>query len=384
MAKKASQRLFDSQVMHSIGLKRLEKTEAKKICSFIEKAEGDLFKQIADKQFITGGINRQTRKQLNRLLVRVGLDHKNITNRSFKMLRKSMRSLATFEYAFQARQLKNAFKGIVPIAVVSTRPEILYTAVFSNPFQGSPLSEWATGFNNSQIEKIKRATRLSFYQGEGQAGLKTRLIGSRTTSGVLKTACRQGEAIARTALNHSANQARDVFHRNNRLSNKYRYTSVIDGRTTLICSSRDGEVFKLGSRPTVPAHIQCRSIYIQILDENAVIGGDRQTVTSTLTRKKLRAQWRKQAKLKGTSVSSVRKKWVKDNIGKTPGKTTYSQWLKGQSPAFQKEYLGPSRYKLFDKGNLDLNDFLDKKTGSLINLKGLKLLEPKAFKLANI
>ena len=103
MAKKASQRLFDSQVMHSIGLKRLEKTESKKICSFIEKAEGDLFKQIADKQFITGGINRQTRKQLNRLLVRVGLDHKNITNRSFKMLRKSMRSLATFEYAISSQ-----------------------------------------------------------------------------------------------------------------------------------------------------------------------------------------------------------------------------------------------------------------------------------------
>lgn len=43
--------------------------------------------------------------------------------------------------------------------------------------------------------------------------------------------------------------------------------------------------------------------------------------------------------------------------GQVPEKTTYTQWFKKQSPAFQKDVLGPTRYKLYRSGEADLKDF---------------------------
>jgi hypothetical protein len=44
-------------------------------------------------------------------------------------------------------------------------------------------------------------------------------------------------------------------------------------------------------------------------------------------------------------------------IGEVPAKTTFSTWLKRQSKEFQIEYLGPTRYEAFSKGQFTLTNF---------------------------
>ncbi|MNP80956.1 hypothetical protein D3C76_1791920 [compost metagenome] len=61
-------------------------------------------------------------------------------------------------------------------------------------------------------------------------------------------------------------------------------------------------------------------------------------------------------------------------------KTSYSEWLARQSAAFQKDVLGPERYKLFSKGELTIDRFVDD-DGRTLTLKELREREPMAFDL---
>lgn len=74
--------------------------------------------------------------------------------------------------------------------------------------------------------------------------------------------------------------------------------------------------------------------------------------------------------------------------GATGGKqvsanTTFGPWLRNQPASFQKDYLGPDRYKLFSKGKLSIKGFVDR-DGNELTLKQLKKKEPLAFELAGI
>jgi len=59
--------------------------------------------------------------------------------------------------------------------------------------------------------------------------------------------------------------------------------------------------------------------------------------------------------------------------GKVPEATTYHQWIKKQSAADQKEFLGPTRYKLWKSGKVKLDKFVN--DGQLLTLDELKVRE---------
>lgn len=81
---------------------------------------------------------------------------------------------------------------------------------------------------------------------------------------------------------------------------------------------------------------------------------------------------------------SVRPAVGPDGAEQVSSNTTYGDWLARQPASFQKEVLGPTRYKLFSKGELTLDRFVDGETGRQYTLNQLKELEPHAFELAGL
>ncbi|MNH23416.1 hypothetical protein D3C79_833120 [compost metagenome] len=67
-----------------------------------------------------------------------------------------------------------------------------------------------------------------------------------------------------------------------------------------------------------------------------------------------------------------------DGAEQVSSKTTYGEWLARQPAAFQKDVLGPERYKLFSKGELTIDRFVDD-NGKTLTLKQLREREPMAF-----
>jgi len=68
-----------------------------------------------------------------------------------------------------------------------------------------------------------------------------------------------------------------------------------------------------------------------------------------------------------------------DGVEQVSSNISYGEWLARQPAAFQKEVLGPARYKLFSKGGLTIDNFVDAETGREYTLVELKNLESHAL-----
>ena len=78
------------------------------------------------------------------------------------------------------------------------------------------------------------------------------------------TATSRAEALVRTGTSHYASVARDDFalaNKDNIISRVY--FATLDNRTTTICLGRNGNEYELGETyPELPAHYNCRSVYL--------------------------------------------------------------------------------------------------------------------------
>ena len=75
--------------------------------------------------------------------------------------------------------------------------------------------------------------------------------------------------------------------------------------------------------------------------------------------------------------------WKRKAIGTTSDKTNYKEWFNGESAAFQKEVLGPTKYKLWKKGDMKFDRFIDP-TGKSYTIEELYKLDESAFKKAGL
>lgn len=74
---------------------------------------------------------------------------------------------------------------------------------------------------------------------------------------------RQLQTVFDTSTTNITSSIKSQTVSNNAAIYQYeRYTAIIDNKTTTICRSRDGKIFKVGTGPTIPAHYNCRSRYI--------------------------------------------------------------------------------------------------------------------------
>lgn len=106
------------------------------------------------------------------------------------------------------------------------------------------------------INQISRQLRGSLRKG--QRGSIDRIIqaGGQMTS----AANNQMRAIVRTTVTQMAVEAdRFVALANPLITNRYRYTAVLDTRTSARCRSLDGKIYEWGNGPLPPQHFNCRS-----------------------------------------------------------------------------------------------------------------------------
>lgn len=138
---------------------------------------------------------------------------------------------------------------------------------------------------------------------------------------------RQAETVIRTATNGIGNVARDeVFQANADIIEGVKWISTLDGRTSAVCRSRDGELYPLNSGPRPPAHYGCRSVAApQVREEYRIAAlGERASMD-----------------------------------GPVSNQVTYGGFLKRQSKEFQNDVLGPRRAELFRSGELRIDQFVD-------------------------
>lgn len=357
-----NEELMDREVSHAIYLQRYSSGVVNRMIAILNQVDADLAAQIS--AALEGESSTETSmRRLDQLLASVQELNAAAYRKVSDQLQIELQSFAGYESGFQRAAIVAVLPQIVAEVVIVNAvsgPQV-YAAAMARPFQGRLLSEVLSGIEGDRAERIRNAIRMGFVEGETISQMVRRIRGTKAQNyadGLLETDRRSAEAVVRTAVNHTANVARQaIYEANSDLIKEWQFLATLDSRTTITCASLSGKKFKIGTGPQPPRHWRCRSTSVPVL-------------------------------VSAWEALGVRKSDIPPSIqasmdGYVAGNLTYSQWLRRKPAAFQDDLLGETRGKLFRDGKVDIDRFTDAK-GSVYTLDELRQRDGELFKRAGL
>ncbi|MDC4843757.1 minor capsid protein [Acinetobacter baumannii] len=243
--------------------------------------------------------------------------------------------------------------------------EKLFTAAKKAPLVGGALvDDLLSKIAESARQKVEYAIRDGISSGKTNQEIVQRIRGTKRLNyedGLLTSSKTDIDRTVRTVRSHVANQAYlDTF---NKIGFEYvRFVSVLDGRTTKLCASLDGSVWEVNdpAKRVPPLHPNCRSILVPVEKDGQLVG-ERPFVMDE------------------RKVKDIPKDERSQLIGQLDANTTFKEFFNKTDEFFQKEWLGPKRYKLFKEGKFDFDKFFDPE-GRLYTIDQLHKLDEQTFK----
>lgn len=352
-----NQALAEIATRHQVYLERLKTGEVNKFEPFLRRMDKSIRDRLAGNE-----LTDFARGRLEKLLTSVERDLDIIHGDFRAQLELDLFDLADYEAAFEARsldQVVESFETVVPAenqvrAAVMSQPLSV-----RGPDGGKLLQPFLEGWSRGEVQRVTGAIRQGFFEGQTNAEIVRTIRGTRANNyrdGLLAVTQRHASTVVRTAVQHTASQARqETWKRNKDIAKGVRWVATLDARTSQQCRSLDGILFPLDKGPRPPIHLNCRSTTILELNDKF----------SALKKGKTRA-----------SVD-----------GQVDADLSYYEWLKRQSPEFQDTAIGPVRGKLLRDGGLTAERFAELNIGrnfEPLTLAEMRALEPLAFEKAGI
>ena len=260
-------------------------------------------------------------------------------------------ALATDEVNWQKGVL-NSEAGI-SLNLATPAPELLRAAVVTTPFDGRTLGQWYDRLADSAQTRLAQDIRRGVAEGQTTA----QIVRNIKTGGYVDVTRAQTEAVARTAVAHVSNSAREmVYQENADVIKGVQWVATLDSRTCLQCAPLDGKVYKLDKGPRPPLHTSCRC-----------------TVTPVT----------KSFKELGIDIGDIPAETRASMNGQVAADITYNKWLRKQPLGVQEMALGKTRAQLFRNGGLSVDQFTNRNRAT-ITLDELKKLESDAFEKAHL
>ncbi len=351
---------FDATIRHATYLERLKAEQVRQITPMLRQIDEKLRARLSKGELTTFG-----RARLERLLESIDKQLKGILDEYGWGLSKELTALPKVEAAFEASSLAESVKNPRFEATVPA-PAKIVAAAMASPLGvkgihgGKLLKGFIKGWSDAQRDTLTGIIRTGSVSGQTNAEIIRAIRGDARLgfrNGALAQTRNQTAAMTRTAVQHISHQARlATLQANSRVVKKYRWLSTLDDRTSELCQGLSGEIFEVGNGPIPPAHVNCRSTIVAVLEGELA--------------EELR-KGRKQA----------------SQFGPVDAKENYFDWMKRQPAAFQDDALGPVKARLLRRGGLSGEEF--RKLTRADNFRPLTLAEmakknPLAFERAGI
>lgn len=348
----AQARLIDKATAHAVDLLRVSANLRGQVLAVLRRLESSIIAEIA--QVDPTGPARETyrQKRLTKILEQTRATIASGYNEAADLQRGFLDDLAPVEQAAQVRMLNTAIK--VDVASVALTPVQLREIARGTLILGAPSGEWWARQRASVVQRFTDEMRLGLLRGEGVGDLIRRVRGravgrGQYVGGIMDVTTRQAEALARTSVQAVAQSVREQVGRANEdLMNGWTHLSTLDARTSQVCMARSGLRWTFDGEPVghslpyspPPVHWNCRSQLVYWLKSWEELSSGR-------------------IKAKFTPATQA------SMDGQIPADLDYQGWLKTKPEAFQREVLGPGRYKLFQEGKLTLRQMIDQNDNPL-------------------
>lgn len=363
----AQQRVVEAMTRHTSYLHRASTAQINAMREAIDSLSGDMLRDVSDRldnltpgelrAFARGRYSTDRLKGLRNTIdgwaVKMG-------ERINALAKGGFEELAGHEAQFARRLLVESIEDAVPAAPAAGA---VYSAAMAQPVLGELVDNMLADVPERTKRQVYARMRQGIAQGETNHQIIRALRGTKALNykdGTLQWARNEVERVVRTGRNHISNVAYEETYEALGVTELV-WTSTLDGRTSSICASRDGERHKVGTNhPKPPAHPNCRSVLAPSFDGD--IMGKRPYVRAF--------------KPVGQIPKGDR---PKDMIGQVSAGTTYSKWFERQPASFQREWLGETRYKLYRDGSYTLDRFVDPIQGKL-TIEQLRQRDAATFK----
>lgn len=370
----ANDNIRDEFVRHRVELQRFADGLASRVRAIINRAEPALRAKLKARLERELRGNPVTAVLETKRMLALARFVKGLNDETFAEVNTVMRAELTHLVKLEAAASAAIIEGALPVVVGMSIPDAraLRSIVFARPMQSRILRDWLAGYEANDRRRFMDEIRQGMIFSETPTQISRRIFGTSAlggTDGARQITRRGATALANTTTASIFNGALQALYKaNSKIVRKELYVATLDSRTTPICRSLDGKVFKRGTGPVPPIHINCRSIRVPVIDGRGV--GTRPANATT------------EANLAGLR-GPARRRAVEKLVGQIPADTTYQQWLTRQSVPFQNEVLGKTRGVLFRKGGLTLDSFVDG-SGNQYTLRDLFERERGAFNRAGI
>lgn len=246
--------------------------------------------------------------------------------------------------------------------------------------EGAPALTWFNRQRDLITERIDDQVNIGVSLREDTESIKERVLGRRTrqrqlyidpdtgerssvallVGGAFFAAYRYGDSLIRSLINAATQVVSfDAYARNANVVRGLQALAVLDNRTSQICQSRSGNAWTIQGQPIPPTrepfpgrppwHFGCRSQLIPVLfNKNRLLSN-----------------------LRGTRRQQIQNIDEALLTGGVAGDIRYETWLRGRPASFQREVLGPTKYRLWRQGRVNFSDLVDQR-GNPLSVAELK------------
>ena len=255
----------------------------------------------------------QTAARLRAILAQLKESLATWSGSSTMLMTEELQGLAILQSDFMVQQLRDLQPPGAPVVVrtVEISPQFAQAVVTSDPTQlgivslsdqlpgatrtvarvtvadgvtltlpnGQIVQKAFEDIGTAQAELFSQAVRNGLLTGESTESIVRRLKGrlNRERLGTVNQQIQQGGLVTARANNQiraivrsSITQVNDAAMKEVALANpdatkRYRYTAVLDSRTSPICRALDGKVYNWGEGPEPPVHFNCRSMRVPLV-----------------------------------------------------------------------------------------------------------------------
>lgn len=381
----ANQKLLDSLIRHQIHLVQYSEGVSASALRLLRETETDLERIILS--YATRLNNRPLETKLNRRRLRnMESEVRELRGGAWKQINQRLRSELSDLTSVEAGFYSSVLIDSIPAKVDIKKPDTakIKQQVLSAPVQGKILRDWLASLMVADVTRIvdQMKTSLVDLTLTTPEDVTRQVIGTNSQNrrdGAARKSWPGATGLFATMVTRTTSAAQTaVVNENTFFVNREYYTAVIDSRTTPICMNYDGRIFEVNKGPYPPLHFRCRSLRVPYIIPGSVANRPfNNAVESTIV-----AEYAADNNLgritnrdnlpfgTKTNYEQFARRRRRAFIGQIPDRTSYAEWLKTQSVAFQNEVLGVRRGQLFRKSGLPLSKFINRR-GNFLTLEQL-------------
>ena len=380
--------ILDALIESAINAGRYASGLVGQIVKILKQLEKELVEAI-------GASIARAKKERRELRAMLKETRKTIQDAYAEVIKEAGKSLAVFGKL----EIKNTQAAInVALGIDAKKlgiPEVTAKALAEKvQVLGTPAEKYWHKQAEATRKRFEAVVQKGIIEARTTAEIAREVRGTPEAPGIIEASKREAEALARTAVQSVANEARQkTYEANADLITGYMHLSTLDNRTTPICMARSGAEWDAQLRPippndkpyeVPPLHFNCRSVIIPVLKsfaelagEDAPSTGEKEATQERLFREKLTAKLRKQGLTERQIANELAGKRAAMN-GQAPRNVTFDQWLRGKSEKFQNDLLGPKRAALWRAGKITLADLTNQRDRPLTLKELEELIEKRA------